>query len=495
MHRWGKVLFVMLGAVTVAFGLTAANAPNATAASAADVVAACRTAIGTVPQVGERSCRSVEQVIRGLANGCRNLGLADTCALVDGRSAGVANMTAYEKSWTHRALTLQRGLGDNVPLARATIPHTHNSDNSSVYAPPTLTNLDPNQIYSMFDQLRMDIRAIEMDLHWVPSLYGTAKTGFNAVTLCHGQVNSGVHVGCTIDRPLEFGLAELRTWLKRDENSKEVVLLYLENNLDENVMAHNSVGAALQRSLGNLVARPPAGQPCAPLPTSTTPAALRAAGHRVIIVGNCGPGSWGSWVFERGDNKNWQESGSGPGEDYPGLKGCAAERRRVGSGRAIVRWYEDSTWLSAVVDGESGHLTTTEAAAMAKCGATLIGFDQLTPEDPRLAAIVWSWATNEPAAPNGSARCAASTGDTRFHAQGCTNNHSFACTTNPDTWKVTTVEGPWTAGQTTCAREFPGSTFGVPANGWENSLLRAAAVSRSVWLRYADSAGRGNWRV
>ncbi len=359
MHRWGKGLFIALSALTAAFGLTA---PSARAASAHDVVDGCRTAVGTVPQVGERSCRSVEQILRGNANGCRNLGLDDTCAVLDGREAGASHVNKYAKTWTHRALTLQRALDDDVPFARSMMLHTHNSFNSAVYAPPTVTNQDPNQIYSIFDQLQMDIRAIEMDVHWAPSAYGTSKTGYQAVTLCHGQVQAGVHIGCSIDRPLEFGLAELRNWLKRAENRNEVVLLYLENNLDDNVMAHDLVGAALQRSLGNLVARPPADKPCAPLPTSTTPAALRAAGHRVIIVGNCGPGAWGSWVFERGDNKNWVESGSGPGDDYPGLKtGCAAERKRVGSGRAIVRWYEDSTWLTAMVGGDSDHLTPNEA--------------------------------------------------------------------------------------------------------------------------------------
>ncbi len=426
MHRWGKhtvVAFAALVAMSGIGGIGGIGAidasPAAAAASAADAVAGCRSAIGTVPQVGERSCRSVEQVLRGFANGCRNLGQADTCAVFDGRQVGPSHMQAYAKSWTHRALTLQRELDDDVAFARSTILHTHNTFNSPVYAPPTLTNQDPNQIYSIFDQLQMDIRAIEMDVHWVPSAYGTANTGFNAVTLCHGQVQAGVHLGCTIDRPLEFGLAELRNWLEQPENKREVVLLYLENNLDENVLAHDLVAQALQRGLGDLIVRPPADKPCTPLPTLTTPATLRAAGHRVIIVSDCGPGAWGSWVFERGDKKNWVESGSGPGDDYPGLKtGCATERKRVGSGQAIVRWYEDSTWLTAMVEGDSPQLTSIEASKMAACGATLIGFDQLTPEDPRLNAVVWSWAKNEPVQSAG--RCATSAPDSYFHAKPCT---------------------------------------------------------------------------
>ncbi len=283
----------------------------------------------------------------------------------------------------------------------------------------TLTNLDPNQVYSLTDQLRMDVRAIEMDLHWAPSAHGKAANGYKAVVLCHGRVEGGVHVGCTNDKPFTEGLAEFSKWLRRPENGNEVVLLYLENRLDNNVTAHNIAARQLDSYLGDLIARPPAGQPCAPLPTSVSAASLRADGHRVIIVGNCGPGAWGTYVHERGPANNWYESGSGPGDDYPGLTDCASERARTNAGQAMVRWYEDSTWVSTVESGTSGHLTTTEAAAMAKCGASLIGFDQLTPEDPRLAAIVWSWAVNAPAEPNGTAKCATSGGDTRFHDNAC----------------------------------------------------------------------------
>src|SRR5205085_4726813 len=168
-------------------------------------------------------------------------------------------------------------------------------------------------------------------------------------------------------------------------------------------------------------------------------------------------------------------------------KGCAAERARTGGGHAIVRWWEDSTWLSAMADGRESTLSVREAAAMARCGATLIGFDQLTPEDPRLAAIVWSWAPGSPR--RGGPPCAASGSDTRFHDVDCGERHAFVCMVNPDTWHVTAAAGPFTGGPAACAREFPGSAFGVPANGWENSLMRAAAGDRTVWLNYS------HWRT
>ncbi len=447
------------GALALFFSLFAGTGPAAHANAATSVDKACYGSIGGVPQVGVRVCRGTEQLQRVVADKCRIAGQGDACAAADGRKIGPAHVNTYEKSWVHRALTLQRRLDDDVPLARSLIPHTHNSFNSFAYETPTVTNQDPNQVYSLTDQLRMDVRAIELDVHWVPSLYGNATTNYKAVTLCHGQVQVGVHIGCSIDRPLRYGLNELRTWLRRPENRNEFVLLYLENNLDDNVTAHNLVASELKRSLGDLVERPPANQRCATIDTSVTPAQLRARGHRVLIVGNCGPGGWGSWVHERGDAKTWIESSSPQGDDF---------RCTTRPGTALTRWYDDSTWLSAMVDGSQSQLTANEAAAMATCGVNLIGFDQLTPEDPRLGSIVWSWAPNEPRATG----CATTRADGRWATEPCATPRALACRAGPSEWVVADV----------CPKAHH---FDVPRNGYENSLLTAAAQGRQVRLNYS----------
>lgn len=455
-----------------------------------EVVEVCRDRVGA-----ERACRTIEAFADGFAASCRNLGLTSPCVRLDGRKAGKEQLVKYRASWVHRALTLQRGIADTAPLARATIPHTHNSFNTPVYS-PTLSTQDPNQLYSLRDQLQMDVRAIELDLHYVPSRFGKVRNAMHAVVLCHGEVIGGVHVGCSVDRWFRDGLKELRDWMLRAENRQEVVLLYLENNLDGNRNAHNLAADEIKAVLGDLVARPPAGKPCDPLDTSQSPARLRAAGHRVIIVGNCGPGRWGSWVHQRGPATNWEESSSGVGDDYPGLvKGCAAERIRTNAGTAIVRWYEDLTLITALADGRNGALTTGEAATMAKCGATLIGFDKLIPQDPRLAAIVWSWAPDAPAKPNGLPFCATSQRDTRFHDEPCGNGHAYACVTGTDTWNITKTAGEFLGGAVACQNEFPGSHFATPANGWENSLLRGLGGVATVWVNYADAYGSGYWRA
>ena len=125
---------------------------------------------------------------------------------------------------------------------------------------------------------------------------------------------------------------------------------------------------------------------------------------------------------------------------------------------------------------------------MVGCGVNLIGFDQLTPTDPRLAALVWSWAKDEPAA---AGNCAYQGGDGRFHAGDCGAPLQFACADASSGWHVTAATGPQSAGAASCSAEFPGSTFGVPPNGLRNQLIVEAkgSPSTAVWLNYASVNG------
>jgi hypothetical protein len=122
-------------------------------------------------------------------------------------------------------------------------------------------------------------------------------------------------------------------------------------------------------------------------------------------------------------------------------------------------------------------VTLTETRRMVRCGVNLPGFDQLHPDDPRLTALVWSWATDEPAAGHGS--CAAQGPDARFHARSCADALPLACVDAGGAWRVARV----------CPR---GTQFGVPANGFENERLREAADGvTTVMLAYRDVPGRG----
>jgi hypothetical protein len=447
--------------------------------------------------------RGAQQVRDGAAAVCRtplrstpDPSAPEACAPVDGRTISEAQIQAYQSGWVHRALSLQRGLDVNAPLADEQLPHTHNSFNASSYTLgstsyyPTVTNQDPNQVYSLTDQLQMDVRALEIDVHWWPSPYGNASTGGKWVTMCHGDSSTvpGVHIGCTWDRPFQDGLAELKTWLVAHPD--QFILLYLENQLDDtngpNSQAHQLAGQLIAQGLGSLVYQPPAGQPCAPMPTNLSAADMMQGGHQVLIVGNCGPGAWGSWVHER--EPYWDEHGD---PSTYGDAACAADlKERAADPGLFRREFEDSTWLTATTGDGSNHLSTPATVAkMVQCGTNIIGLDQLQPQDPRLAALVWSWAQNEPAA--GAGNCADQGADGRFHAGNCDDTRHFACVDGTGAWHVTSAVGRWNMGSTLCGAQFKGSHFAVPRNGLRNQQLVAAkgTSSTQVWLNYANVNG------
>ena len=485
-HSGSMVRRVVVVACAVA--LAAALAVTAHAASppnGGQAVDACRSRQGDIPSVpgvvtpGPAACRNVAQFVWGAARACRVVdnGSPQQCEAVDGRAISPADLRAYQSSWVHRALTLQRGIDLSAPLFESVVPHTHNTFNSSAYG-PTLTNQDPNQVYSITDQLNMDIRLIEMDLHWVPSIYGNPSTGGKWVTLCHGDSGNPlkVHIGCTNDRPFQDGLAEVKAWLAAHPG--EFLVVYLENQLSGDPAGHQLAGRLINAAVGSIVDRPTT--PCAPMDWSRSRASMLAVGTRVAFVGNCdkdnGLGTaWAGVVHARGPR--WDESG-GP-DGYDG-KTCAADEGKHAAG-VFRRYFEDSTWLAAMVGsngatdslGGTTTISAAQTAAMVRCGVNIIGFDQLTPTDPRLAALVWSWAPNEPL---------------------CQQRKPFACVDAAGGWHVTAAAKRWASGFKECAKEFPGSTFAVPVNGYRNAQLRAAkGPVADVWLAY--SSANGAWRL
>ena len=68
--------------------------------------------------------------------------------------------------------------------------------------PATLSGLDSNQQLSLTDQLRSDIRSVELDAHWFPSL----AAGGNAPVMCHARGGEELHAGCTTEALLTEGL-------------------------------------------------------------------------------------------------------------------------------------------------------------------------------------------------------------------------------------------------------------------------------------------------
>jgi hypothetical protein len=476
-------LLGMILAASLAVPLTAA------AISGNDVVEACYGTAGNAPGVEARACRTAEQFVKGFGRACRVALPAEPCFTVDGRLISSSLVDSYAASWGPRALQLQRGLDDDVPLVNELWVHTHNTFNAEAYT-PTLSGLDPNQIYSITDQMRMGIRAIEIDVHWAPSLDGLPADGGMAPIVCHATEEVvgplRLHVGCTIEVHLRVRLAEVRAWLDRPENADEVLLVYLENQMDDSPTAHLRASEAISSTLGDLVYRP-SGSGCQALPFDVSREQIRASGKRVLLAGNCGPGAWTSWVFERGPR--WDEGSSEEGTDYPDYPACvAAERIPNDYDHNWIRSFEDSTWLSAMLDGgrRATEITAVDARRMVRCGVDMIGFDQLQPYDARLDAVVWSWAVNEPSVTSASS-CAFAGSDGRFRAGDCGAPRVFSCVSALGDWSVLGPAGAWSDGAARCAAA--GATFAVPKTGYENELLKTAAAGAETWLDYRVLGG------
>jgi hypothetical protein len=161
---------------------------------------------------------------------------------------------------------------------------------------------------------------------------------------------------------------------------------------------------------------------------------------------------------------------------------CGPDFDRATYDSTLVRYYEDSTWLtvSASYAGQASQdegLTPETTAAMTRCGADLLGFDQLLPGDGRLEATLWSWAPGQPA---GSGACAIQRGaDGRWEAAACKRKRPAACRTDAGAWTLSrATKGTGTA--VACARA--GGVPAAPRTGRENALLAEAADGRAVWL-------------
>ncbi len=222
------------------------------------------------------------------------------------------------------------------------------------------------------------------------------------------------------------------------------------------------------------------------MPTATSRADLAKGGHQVLIVGNCGPGAWGSWVHERAPH--WDEHGDPSTYDNAA---CASDvNERAKDPLLFRREFEDSTWLTATTGDGSNHVSTPATVAkMVQCGVNIIGLDQLQPQDARLASLVWSWAKDEPS--SGAGDCAYQGADGRFHAGDCKDKRAAACVDAAGAWHVTAHAVKWDNAAKECNNEFAGSHFAVPANGLRNQQLAQAKASPSTeaWLDYVKVSG------
>jgi hypothetical protein len=412
------------------------------------------------------SCTGAEKLADFAKAECRHQGLPESaCALPLGHEVAEGAVERYRKSWVHRAAQFQYRLAGPLAILHGAWLGTHNSFNSVHPDEPTLSNSDSNQQLTLTEQLDVDMRALELDIHII-----------NGVpTVCHGRGPDEFNAGCTTEPPLSEVLPEIVKWL--DANPRQVILLYLEDEIGGGTgSGYDQTVATLNQQLGSRIYKPAATGGCVPLPGGVTRNQVRKSGARVVLVGSCAKG-WSSLVY------NWNDVHveSGSTADYKDFPACDATYKREVYQSKLIRYYEDSTFVSSVVAPSTPAdnpeaLTAEKAGAMIRCGVNLFGFDQLLPDDGRLAATIWSWRRHQPKGDG----CAAMGKQGRWAIGRCRGRP--ACHAKTGEWLVPSAAFKYAAARRAC--RAIGARFAAPRSGYANSLLHVAADGKRVLLRY-----------
>ncbi|MGO9506061.1 MAG: hypothetical protein ACLPXZ_01505 [Mycobacterium sp.] len=430
-------------------------------------------------------CVALGKFADAVAAECRRVGVPDRlCVVPLAHRVTQAARDAYLRSWVHRTAVFQYELSDPLPLRLAQWLGTHNSFNSLANS-LTISHADSNQQLSLTQQLDIDVRGIELDLHYIPRL---RLLGERAVAVCHGLSPQYANLGCTTEPAFAQVLPKIANWLNAPEHSDQVILLYLEDEL-RNAAAYASAVATLDQVLrrpdgSSLIYRPDLSQRvangCVPLPLDLSRADVRASGARVIVVGACAT-DWSGDVFDWTD----VEVEGGSTALYQPYPACDATYGPSVYGSKLVRYYEDSTLVAALSKPlrpphNPDALTPPKVQAMTDCGVNLFGFDQLLPEDGRIQASLWSWVPHEPRV--GAGNCTLQGADGRWVAAPCTDAHPAGCVGATGTWTVTPSPVTFATAPAACAAV--GSNFALPRTGNQNARLHAVAGATGAWVQY-----------
>ena len=314
-------------------------------------------------------------------------------------------------------------------------------------------------------------------MHLFPSLAGGGPTP----VVCHATEQ---HAGCSAEKPLAVVLDDVAGWVAKHPD--QVLLLYLEDHLDTDA-GYDAAAAVVEQKLGPRLFRPApsSATPCVPLPLDLTRRAVRAAGASVLIVSDCGKGT--GWPRVAFDWKKAHEEKRPIGyQDFPG---CGPDFTRAQYDATMIRYFEDTTRVTAGASAvgaaaRDDGITVATASAMTRCGVDLLGLDQVERDDPRFAALVWSWAPDQPARPRG---CAAQHAG-RWYALRCTRRLRPACRLPDGRWRVPRRVARYGDAPALCKRAR--GRFTVPHTGYEAQTLQVAmdrVGAGRVWLRYRAS--------
>lgn len=374
------------------------------------------------------------------------------------------SIDTFKNTWVGQSLAKQQQLDIYQPISQNNIPGTHNTYNSEVYRACNFRvgcrYLDPQQKHSIYDQLRMGARFIEIDVHWtrkMESLFSYPKR----LLMCHGV--------CSLnDKYLTEGLDEIRNWLNSSDSHNQVIILYIEDHMQGH---HNDAYQQIQSRFGQWIYR---SNGCQAIPANLTKADIISQGKKVLLWGDGGCSGDISWK---------QTAFTGLG--------------------AIGRIWEDRTTLGTIANvvqgGSTKYISADDVARFFREGANIVNLDDMVTDDGRLAAAVWSWDNNEPNNWSGDQDCAVQWQNGRWDDDFCHVSYVHACKhQQTGEWRLSNLAAAWDQGQAQCQQLGTGFQFDVPTNSKDNQALKAvkdAANHSHIWLNHDDRAQEGHWRV
>ena len=399
----------------------------------------------------------------------------------------------HECSWNHHAHALQRQLDDTTPMVESLWLASHNSYNYP--QPEQQSSIDPNQLIDIPTQLDLEMRGVEIDIHWIES---PRCSGNLQPLACHSTPD---HQFCSGTEPqASIHFTAINNWL--NDNPGEIVQVDLESSFSVNRPAPPCPPGSAAPAGGNpfLIVRDqmarifgskiytPADSGESQLPLGVTRADIRAAGKQVVITGN-NNAAWADIVH--GLNNRSQHVYNDASVTYPGCGWFTPSEYRT----RWTRMWEDSTNVGTVFVPEAEPIGDADLIEMIRCGLNEPSIDKFQSSDSRLAAAIWSWAEGEPI-PNDEANCARHNAAGRLVSADCSTSLPYAClNTATQTWSLTPGSGSFAGGETACTALANGSVFAVPTTGYFNQLLIGAKGGTSdVWVNYAeDAVTEGIW--
>jgi hypothetical protein len=452
-------------------------------------------------------------------------------------------------SFAAQALAEQRRLARNEPINWFTQVGSHNAFNA--FTDGYIVN--PNQRYSLTDQLNLGSRVLFLDTHEL----------FTGVKLSHAQGDLGA---VPTDRHVVMALREIREWIQAHPGA--VIVLRFEDYWWDGDDGKHEFVQGLRNQLGPWILRvdeKPAGR-------WLSAAEMTAMGRQVVVMvdfdsrgGYFGdPPAYGSDIifnqklYSGGDkarNFTCSPEYRAPGEHFrtvweDSLRWGPGGTLYDGCGDQNVFSDEDppgaicpgtdtcnkNPWHTLPVEPEPACTRWVNVRDLVDCNVSTISLDQVgwniwtgspfatVPASPLaiFSDMIWSWEADHWGWREDNKAAVLSRDSRRWRAKPLGEQHPFACgylreetgwsegpssdDTGPGTeWRITSTTGTWQEGGKACMDEFGGDGFllSVPVNSLQNQQLLADMADAdvdSVWLGYRDvdaaaGASRVDWQI